>query len=74
MREILARRLKQCREEKGLTQDDMALYCGVPQKTYQGYELATREPKLEILLRIAERFEVSTDYLVGRGDKQQVNR
>ncbi|MGI6200550.1 MAG: helix-turn-helix domain-containing protein [Christensenellales bacterium] len=45
-----------------------------PKKTYQGYELATREPKLEILLRIAERFEVSTDYLVGRGDKQQVNR
>ena len=74
MRDILAQRLKQCRKEKGLTQSEIAIYCDITEKTYQNYELMTREPKLDILLRIADRFEVSIDYLVGRTDKQQVNR
>ncbi len=34
----------------------------------------TREPKLEILIKIAEAFHVSLDYLVGRTDKKQVNQ
>lgn len=74
MREILARRLKQCRTEKGLTQREVAIYCDLTEKAYQNYELTTREPKLEILLRIADFFDVSIDYLVGRTDKRQVNK
>lgn len=74
MREILARRLKQCRAEKGLTQREVAIYCDLTEKAYQNYELTTREPKLEILLRIADFFDVSIDYLVGRTDKKQVNK
>lgn len=74
MREILAERLKQCRKEKGLTQGEAAIYCDITEKTYQNYELMTREPKLEILLRIAELFNVSLDYLVGRTDEKQVNQ
>ena len=38
------------------------------EKTYQNYELMTREPKLEILVRIADCFDVSLDYLTGRTD------
>lgn len=74
MREILARRLKQCRTEKGLTQREVAIYCGLTEKAYQNYELTTREPKLKILLRIADFFDVSIDYLVGRTDQKQVNQ
>ena len=74
MKEILARRLKQCRTEKGLTQREVAIYCDLTEKAYQNYELTTREPKLEILLRIADFFDVSIDYLVGRTDKRQVNK
>ena len=74
MREILARRLKQCRTEKGLTQREVAIYCDLTEKAYQNYELTTREPKLEILLRIADFFDVSIDYLVGRTDQRQVNQ
>ena len=74
MREILAKRLKQCRTEKGLTQRETAIYCDMTEKTYQNYELMTREPKLEILLRIADFFDVSIDYLIGRTDKKQVNK
>lgn len=66
MQKILSERLKQCRKEKGLTQGQVAIYCDITEKTYQNYELMTREPKLEILIKIADLFDVSLDYLVGR--------
>ncbi|MBC8558644.1 helix-turn-helix domain-containing protein [Fumia xinanensis] len=74
MRDILAKRLKQCRKEKRLTQNEVAIYCDITEKAYQNYELMTREPKLEILRKIADIFDVSIDYLVGRTDKKQVNK
>ena len=70
MRDILSKRLKQCRIEKGLTQNQVAIYCDITEKTYQNYELMTREPKIEILIKIADVFNVSLDYLVGRTDKK----
>lgn len=69
MNEILAQRLRQCRREKGFTQNQVAIYCDITEKAYQNYELMTREPKLEILIRIADLYNVSLDYLVGREDK-----
>ena len=68
MREILSERLKQCRKENGFTQCQVAIYCDITEKAYQNYELMTREPKLEILIKIADLFHVSLDYLVGRTD------
>ncbi len=74
MRKVLAERLKQCRAEKGFTQREVAIYCDITEKAYQNYELMTREPKVEVLLRIAEVFQVSLDYLVGRTDEKEVNK
>ena len=71
MREILSKRLKQCRKEKGYTQGQVAIYCDITEKTYQNYELMTREPKLEILIRISKVFNVSTDYLLGLTDSKK---
>lgn len=68
MREILSKRIRQCRKEKGYTQGQVAIYCDITEKTYQNYELMTREPKIEILIRIANLFDVSLDYLTGRTD------
>ena len=73
MKEILAKRLRQCRKKRGLTQGEVAIYCDITEKAYQNYELMTREPKLEILVRIAEFFHVSLDYLVGRTDRPEIN-
>lgn len=70
VREILANRLRQLRKEKGLTQNQVAIYCDITEKTYQNYELMTREPKIDILIKIADVFGVSIDYLVGRTDKK----
>ncbi|MBQ4066800.1 MAG: helix-turn-helix transcriptional regulator [Clostridia bacterium] len=68
MREILSRRLKELRKERGLSQIQVAIFCDITEKAYQNYELKTREPKLEILIRIADFYNVSIDYLVGRTD------
>ena len=74
MKKILAQRLKQCRKEGGFTQREVGIYSDITDKAYQNYELMTREPKLEVLVRIAEFFHVSLDYLVGRTDVKQVNQ
>lgn len=74
MTEILAKRLKQCRMEQGFTQREVAIYCDITEKTYQNYELMTREPKLDVLRRIADVYHVSLDYLVGRTDQKELNR
>lgn len=71
MKNVLAERLKACRKEKGYTQGQVAIYCDITEKTYQNYELMTREPKIEILIRIADFFDVSIDYLVGRTDNKK---
>lgn len=55
----------------GLTQRQVAIYCDITEKAYQNYELMTREPKLEILVRIADLYKVSLDYLVGRTDDKR---
>ncbi len=70
MRDILAKRLKECRKEKGLTQMQVAIYSDITERAYQNYELNRREPKVEILVRIADLFEVSLDYLCGRTNEK----
>ena len=74
MKNILAARLKQCRKERGLSQREVAIYCDISEAAYQNYELMTRMPRLEILIKIADYFGVSLDYLVGRTDKRDLNR
>ena len=74
MKDILSKRLKQCRKEQGLSQREVAIFCDITEKAYQNYELMTREPKLDILIRIAEIYNVSLDYLVGRTDEKRINK
>lgn len=71
MRQILAQRLRECRKSMGYTQMQVSIYCDITEKAYQNYELMTREPKIEILVRIADLYKVSLDYLCGRTDEKQ---
>ena len=48
------------------------LYADITEKAYQNYEALRREPKLEILVRIADTLDVSLDYLVGRSDEKKI--
>lgn len=74
MRDILAARLRQCRHDNHLTQHEVAVYADITEQTYQNYELMLREPKLEILMRIADVYHVSLDYLVGRTDVKEIQK
>lgn len=64
--DIFSKRLKELREEHRYSQYDIAEKLGVSQSYYAKFELNKGEPNLEIFLKIADLFNVSADYLLGR--------
>ena len=58
-------RLKEIREERGLTQKQLSLNVGVSANAINNYELGTRNPSAEILRKIAINLNISADYLLG---------
>ena len=68
MKEILAERLRKCREEVDFPQIRVATYCDISEHTYQNYESARQQPRVSILVRIAKFYNVPIDYLVGLTD------
>ena len=58
-------RLRKLRTERGLLQKDMAAYLGIDRTTYVKYEKGDNEPNNEVLIKLANYFNVSTDYLLG---------
>lgn len=60
------KRLKQLREETGLTQEELAKKLNISRGTYAHYETGKREPKFETLQHLATYFNVSVDYLLGK--------
>ncbi|EAF6176952.1 XRE family transcriptional regulator [Listeria monocytogenes] len=59
--------LMKLRKSKNLTQSDIAKILGVARTTYSSYEQNRRMPDAEIQIKIADYFDVSLDYLHGRG-------
>lgn len=62
----LGKRLRDVRERKKLTQIEVYKRTGINNKTLSGYENEVSEPDLESLKVLADLYEVSTDYLLGR--------
>lgn len=58
--------IKIVREQKNLTQKDCADIFGVTLRAWQTYEQGVSEPKYEVLCKIADFFNVTLDYLLGR--------
>lgn len=56
------------RKQNNLTQRDIANSLGITQPSYIRYENGKSEPTLENLVKLAEIFDVSVDYLLGRTD------
>ena len=61
-------RLKELRKSKKLKQTDMALFLDINIRAYQDYEYGKFEPNIEKIAKLAEYFDVSTDYLLGLTD------
>lgn len=64
----LKERIKELRLEKNIMQKEMSETIGIAPRTLRGYEGGTREPNIDKLIEIANYFDVSLDYLVGRSD------
>ena len=67
----MAQRLRLLRKERGLTQTNMAEQFGQTLRSYQYYEAGTRHPEFPHLIALADFFDVSLDYLVGRSETRQ---
>lgn len=61
-------RLRTIRKDKGVTQKQVAQAIGTTEQNYQRYERGSQQPTLPVLLALADYFDVSLDYLVGRSD------
>lgn len=64
-------RMKELRKECKMTQREMADTFDVRVRTYQGYEYGESYPEVAKLIAIADFFDVSLDYLVGRSDVRE---
>lgn len=67
-------RLKEIRKARGISQVKMAMDLNVSQNTVSRYETGEREADYAMLIRIADYFGVSIDYLLCRTDRPEINR
>lgn len=67
-------RLKELRKKKGISQLRLATELNTTQNTISRYETGEREPGIEELIIIADYFNVSVDYLIGRTENPKMNR
>lgn len=65
---VFSERLIQLRDGRNLSQKEVATEFGVVVRAYQRYEYGEREPQLSVLIRMADYYGVSLDYLAGRSD------
>ena len=63
-------RLRDLREDRDLTQKDIAKMLGMSQTGYSKYETGENDIPTTILLKLADYYNTSTDYLLGRTDKK----
>lgn len=67
----LNQRLKELRQERHITQKTVADAVGIATRNMQHFEYGTAKPKLDTVIKFADYYDVSTDYLLGRSDNPQ---
>ena len=63
---LVAERLSELRGKKNMSKKAVAAMLKLDQSSYGNYELGKRQPSLEMLNKLADYFQVSTDYLLGK--------
>lgn len=66
-------RIAELREQRGWTQEELATSVGITRAALSHYEKNRRKPDFETLTRLADRFNVSIDYLIGRTKHEKMN-
>ena len=67
-------RIRNMREDMDLTQKQMGEYLSCSQRVYSNYERGDIDIPTQTLAKIADIFEVSVDYIMGRTDNPEVNK
>jgi len=70
MHDIICKRLLDLREEKDLMQKQVAAKINVAQRTYSSYERGVRSIPIEALSKLADFYNTTIDYIVGRTNKR----
>lgn len=68
------RRLRDLREDNDKTQTEIANYLGMKQPQYYRYENGLRDIPSDILIKLADYYNVSTDYILGRTNNPKINK
>lgn len=69
---MLGKRLRYLREKRKLSQLELAKKLDMPNQNLSNYERGFRQPDYETLNKIADFFDVTADYLLGRSDDPQL--
>lgn len=69
MRNKFPQRLRQLRKENGITQEVLGQYLHYNHTAVANYESGRNQPSFDDLLKLADYFDVSTDFLLGRSEK-----
>ena len=64
------RRIRELREDRDMTQKQVAQVLGMSQTGYSKYETGENDIPTQILIKLADFYETSTDYLLGRTDER----
>lgn len=67
---VLSKKIKNLRIQCGKTQQELADILNISRSTLAGYESESKQPPYEMLLKFADYFNVSTDYLLGKTEKR----
>lgn len=65
-------RIKNLREDADMSQKELAHILNISQRTLSHYELGTRDIPLKILVELADYYNCSTDYLLGRTNNKKM--
>lgn len=70
---MLDKRIRQLRLERGINQKELGDAVGVSKQSVSNWENGNIMPSIDLLIRLADFFGVSTDHLLGRTDRRSVD-
>ena len=71
---MVYKRIRDLREDKDLTQKDMAKELNCSQQVYSNYELGQRDIPTDILIKLSRFYNVSVDYILGLSENPKIQK
>ena len=67
-------RIQDLRTDADMSQKQLSEILHISQRSYSHYETGSRYIPIEMLIRLANYYDISVDYLIGRTDKKEMNK